>query len=199
MQPYSLELMLKDDSVLLLYSSIEADMNIFSKLFAAILACEMRVSAASIDTEDSGIKKCRFLLSQVDATSELKKAVQILKKDLTKLFTEGLDISMYISSHPEVFFDFALSADTPADEHLVKVAQGKSPGLLALKLSALTKKSFFFDLCTMLQMKEFEFSKLQAKREQDLLHLRADIILQIDQEVSMSDLYNFEDEIRNIL
>ena len=51
----------------------------------------------------------------------------------------------------------------------------------------------------MLQMKEFEFSKLQAKREQDLLHLRADIILQIDQEVSMSDLYNFEDEIRNIL
>ena len=148
MQPYSLELLLKDDSVLLLYSSIEADMNIFSKLFAATLACEMRVSAASIDTEESGIKKCRFLLSQVDATSELK-AVQILKKDLTKLFTEGLDISMYISSHPEVFFDFALSEDTPADEHLVKVAQGKSSGLLALKLSALTKNLFslIFALC----------------------------------------------------
>ena len=199
MQPYSLELLLKEDSVLLLYSSINADMNIFSKLFAAMLACEMRVTAASIETESSGLKKCRFLLSQVDATIELKKAVLILKKDLTKLFTEGLDISMYISSHPEVFFDFALSETVSGDEQIIKVAHGKESKVLALKLCTLTKKSFFFDLCTMMQMKELEFEKLQAKRDQDLLHLRADISLQVDQSVSMSDLYNFEDEIRNIL
>lgn len=197
--PYSLDMRLKEDGVLLSYSSSQVNSESLTKLFAAVLAKEMAVAAGTIEVDKEALFRSKFLLKQVDATYEIKRAAKELRIDLEKLFTEGLDISMYISSYPEVFFDFALNLKEADASNFVKAEIGEGETWYHLKMRTITNRSFFFDFCTMLANNALEFKNMQCKRDHERLFMNANISFLDNRSLDMSDLYQFEDEIRGIL